>query len=885
MKTSNEQTFATRPAPGDNQVTHRFQRRNVQFVERKRGRKREPVTRCLLIGFDTEYQTFEPVSRDQIEAKDAKNEILSYQFAIKLIEQTPGGGLYHTNGIVIPGPDQRLHLEDFVSFAIGALIEKFPTLQIPPDIYLIGHFTRADLPAFSEFAGNAKKYLSNVRNTFASIDSSIPIEVEDHNGEQVAKLEIHLRDTLLLAPANAKSLADIGEIVGLEKIKLDDDRTKELFIKEHMKDFRDFSWARFREYAIRDAEVCIRYAEQVIRQYNDLFDVFKMPLTLTQFGSQLVLVDWDEANWKPDDLLGREAVKERKFSKKLGYVVEKTAHPYIEEVFYEAAFVTETYHGGRNEQFAFGASPVGLWRDHDLSSAYTTAMSLIGKPRWKEMEKLTEIGDVDPLSIAYYSVDFEFPENVRFPVLPVRTPSGIIFPLKGRSLCGAPEVFLAQRLGAKLRFRRGIKVPCDRNVPIFKNFIQSCIQKRGVHAKGTFGNLFWKEVGNSTYGKTAQGLRQKRVYDLRSDDMVELPESKLTQPFFASFITSFTRAVLGEMLNGFPTTVNVFSVTTDGFLSNATDADLELGCGGPLFNLFAAGRRALDASSEPLEIKHTIRQPIGWRTRGSATLKAGEGEKGNLVLQKGGIKTNQLFDLAEQNRHVIDLFLNRHPEQRLEYTIGVGLKDMVRFDADFVSRSVTKRLSMEYDWKRVPIDARDEHIEFDGKPYTHLSFETKPVPDFDHFLRVRDAWDNFDKNPRRNLKTLSNLEVFLRFIETRKHPDDVVKRYLRKEDGDLHRLRRDLCRAFVKHKAGFDIERGARELRYKDFAQMLVDNGIPCLISDIDNAKRAEFIEKTTPPTERAKEAINSLKRDCFPHLEIDRILAIDPVELESENP
>ncbi len=294
----------------------------------------------------------------------------------------------------------------------------------------------------------------------------------------------------MLAPANAKSLTDIGEIVGLEKIKLDDDRAKDVFIKEHMKEFRDTSWDRFREYAIRDAEVCIRYAEQVIRQFDQLFDVFTMPLTLTQFGSKLVRVDWDNANWKPDDLLGREAIKERKFSKKLGYFVEKTVHPFIEEVFYEAPFVTETYHGGRNEQFAFGISPEGIWRDHDLSSAYTTAMSLIGKPRWKEIEKLTEIGEVDPISIAYYSVDFEFPNSVRLPVLPVRTPSGIIFPLKGRSLCGAAEVYLAQKLGARLSFRRGIRVPCDRRVPILRSSFSRASKSAESTLRGPLGICF-----------------------------------------------------------------------------------------------------------------------------------------------------------------------------------------------------------------------------------------------------------------------------------------------------------------------------------------------------------------------------------------------------------
>ena len=209
---------------------------------------------------------------------------------------------------------------------------------------------------------------------------------------------------------------------------------------------------------------------------------------------------------------------------------------------------------------------------------------------------------------------------------------------------------------------------------IFKEFIASCIAKRSEHAKNSFVNLFWKEVGNSSYGKTAQGLLKKRVFDLRSNGMVPLPESPITQPFFASFITSFTRAVLGEILNGFPSDVRVFSVTTDGFLSNASDEQISKACSGPLFDAFAKGRLALDSSAQPLEIKHEIRQPLGWRTRGSATLMRGEDPDKGIVLQKGGIKTPDLMSLAEQNDHIVQLFLNRAPHHKLDYSVGIGLK-------------------------------------------------------------------------------------------------------------------------------------------------------------------------------------------------------------------
>ncbi len=876
LKTKNLQSFSIEPF-GAKPVTTVFSKANIDQARLTKGTKKADCDRCLLIGFDTEYQTYAAVDRDTLKAKGARNDVLSYQFCIKLLDQgRPAEQSPEVSGIVVPAEGARIALQDFVSFAIGSLIAQSPTLQLPSDVYLVGHFTRADMPAFAEFTNFGRKFLTSVRNTFVSIDSFIPVRIVDSADEQVANLKLHLRDTLLLAPANAKSLADIGEIVGLEKIRVADSRATEIEIKQNMRRFRDSEWQRFRDYAIRDAQVCVRYAEKVIRQFSELFIDFKLPLTLTQFGTRLVLDQWDGKGLKADDVLGREEVKEKVFSKSLGYPIEKVTHPYIEEVYFDVPFATETYHGGRNEQFEFGISPEGDWRDHDLSSAYTTAMSMIGLPNWRKTVRLTDFGEDSPVDLAFYSVDFEFPPGVRFPVLPVRTSSGIIFPLTGRSFCAAPEVYLARRLGAKLHFRRGVRVPMDRLRPVFRDFISSSIQKRAEHPKNSFENLFWKEVGNSTYGKTAQGLRKKRVFDLRSDDMVELPESPLTQPFFASFITSFTRAVLGEILNGFPREVRVFSVTTDGFLSTATDSQIATACSGRLFEEFSRARLTLDGSAQPLEIKHRICQPLGWRTRGSATLKAGEDERMGIVLQKGGIKTPELMDLPEQNQHVIELFLNRRPEDKINYTIGIGLKDMIHHDTDFVSRAVTKRLSMEFDWKRVPLNAEDRSVCLPNGLRTHLSFETTPHRDIQSFQTMRDAWEKFDSKPRRNLKTLLDLQRFLNFVETRSYPEREVARYLSREDGDIKRLRRDLCRAFVHGAAGLDLVRSRSKYVYKGFAAVLTACGIPCRESDLDNGKRSCFVPHQTIPTYRVVDALNKLKTGYFAELEVDQILAME---------
>jgi hypothetical protein len=882
--TANEQTYFTTIDPNDPPVTVFIPPENILPPAKRKGwQKKAPPTSHLIIGFDSEYQSRDPIGPTKDEAQDAKNEILSYQFCSRLVSKDSPQPSPQCSGIIIPaGNDQRWPLLDFVAAAIGSLIKEFPDVKVPTDIYLVGHFTRADLPMFHEFRAEAKRSLNNVRNTFVSIENFIPMTIEDRDGNEIESFRIRLRDTILLAPANAKKLADIGEMLGIEKIELHEDRAAERKIKENMKQFRGENWPLFRDYAIRDAEICTEYAERVIRQYDDLFDQFKMPLTLTSFGSKLVIADWENRGWEPNEVLGKEEKTQPRFDKKRGFSVKETINPYLQDVHFEQDFVTETYHGGRNEQFLFGICDEHIWRDHDLSSAYTTAMSLIGKPVWEQMHRVEGIDEIDMLDLAFVAVDFEFPETVRFPTLPVRSPNGIIFPRKGRSYCAAPELILAKQLGAQLVLSRSIKVPVERDAGIFSRFITDCISKRTAYDKGTFENLFWKEVGNSTYGKTAQGLRKKRVYDLRDDDMVELPESTLTQPFFASFITSYTRAVLGEILNRFAANVQVFSVTTDGFLSHASDIEIAGATSGPLFQSFRTARSRLVQDDQPLEVKHTIRQPLGWRTRGSATLKLGDGDKENIVIQKGGIKSQ--FDLTdrEENARVVELFFNRTPGETQQYTSGIGLKDTIRYGSDFVYRSITKRLSMEFDWKRRPVDPQDRKVDFNGKTYTHLSFQSQPLESLEEFLGIRDAWQKWDRQPFRLLKSVTDLSSFLNYLETNRKSNPSSQTYMRKSaDGDLQRLKRDLTRAFRHQQAGFDaVFARTGKIRHKALVAILEGVGIPCSVDDVENAKRNDFIPYKTPPTDRVVSALNQLKQEYFPELDID--LFLDQQKLET---
>ncbi|WP_247882298.1 hypothetical protein [Brucella intermedia] len=490
-KLENKFTFKIEPDDeGGRTKTVSIQSENISEppVAGKKRKTRKDPSAYLLLGFDTEYQSLKANEQENSIEAGAKNELLSYQFSIKLITKDGQPGTPETDGIIIPDAEQRLTLAEFLGIAVGSLIEKFPDVKVPKSIYLLGHFIRADFPAFSDFKDNAR-LTSNVRSTFVSIDSAIPVRFGEVDNP-IAEFNVIVRDTILLAPSNAKSLADIGDLLGFPKIQLGQTPKEEREIKENMARFRKERWSEFREYAIRDAQVCVRFAERIIQQSTKLFDSFKMPATLTSFGTGLLLLGWKNEGLDSNQILGREAIKVKFYSKKDGYYKIKTVTPLQENAHYNEAFITETYHGGRNEQFIFGIADEGQWRDHDLSSAYTTAMSLIGTPDWDNITNLTTLDNVGPLDLSFFSVDFEFPETVRFPTLPVRTANGIIFPRRGNSKCAAPELYLAQKLGALLTFRKGVHVPSDPKQPVFRDFIKECIEKRTAHKKGTFDNLF-----------------------------------------------------------------------------------------------------------------------------------------------------------------------------------------------------------------------------------------------------------------------------------------------------------------------------------------------------------------------------------------------------------
>src|ERR1019366_5220674 len=156
------------------------------------------------------------------------------------------------SGIAVPEGDERMSLGEYLVFTLAAGVRLGHVERLPTTIYLAGHFTRADVPAFSDFK-TLQSLVASVRKTFASIDGYVPVDV---TFKEPVRLKVHLRDTMLPTPAGSKSLAALGHLVGVPKVRLDPDGKRELEIKRNMAALRAGNWPLFREYALNDAVIC-----------------------------------------------------------------------------------------------------------------------------------------------------------------------------------------------------------------------------------------------------------------------------------------------------------------------------------------------------------------------------------------------------------------------------------------------------------------------------------------------------------------------------------------------------------------------------------------------------------------------------------------------------
>ena len=126
------------------------------------------------------------------------------------------------------------------------------------------------------------------------------------------------------------------------------------------------------------------------------------------------------------------------------------------------------------------------------------------------------------------------------------------------------------------------------------------------------------------------------------------------------------------------------------------------------------------------------------------------------------------------------------------------------------------------------------------------------------------------------MKSLGDFSGFAEHFDTLQILGTKKSKYLRKDNGPVLRLRRDLCRAFAQNKAGFSSD---NRQSAKEFATVLNKAGfdaagVKVKRTDVENGAKSRFEPNTTPPTNHVQAILNDLQI-IYPSLDPTKILSV----------
>ncbi|QYY37121.1 DNA polymerase [Ruficoccus sp. ZRK36] len=799
--------------------------------------------RLFILGFDAEWV------RDTADTND--NQILSYQWYV-INGDKRGGGLFLTKDT------GRLSLEAFLSRSLESAKRRKLFSHYPKSVVLVSHFTRADLSSFSDYHDVLKCSFDNVRKSYTSLGVPYKVTLTDSNHNQ-RTVAVTLRDTMHIAPAGS-SLEALGDLNGIGKVNLP------AGMIAHMDQLLEQDPGLFETYAVRDAEIAAVHALKMAETSEDMFGEREVPITLGGMGVKYCLDLWRKEGVSSLAVLGQHEVEKTVYDPKTGRQKKIKEVKLLPELSDSENLVIDSYHGGRNESFYFGATQEDDWRDIDLKGAYSTAMATIPQPVWKRIEHTTDIDRYTLDAMGFANIQFVFPHTIRFPGLAVRHDGSLFFPREGDTYATAPEIALARAQGARVEIRSGVIVPLNRQQYPIRDIVLKATQSRN-NAKTTLENKLYKELINSFYGKFAQGLRNRRGLNTRTGEVEDLPPSQITQAYFAAHITGLVRGVLSEIMNRIPEPYEVISVTTDGFITNAPESMTDEASGGPLCDMFRDARKVLTEGDDTiLEDKHQVRQVLSWTTRGQATLKGAGGHK--PILAKAGIKAPRGYDEAQQNQWIVNLFKDRDENSKLVVSQLKGMSAMYHeASGGLVEQLKDRSLRMDFDFKRQVDLHKKGMLPIDG--LDHLWFKTLPWQRMEDCKRARDTIQRFRSEEKRCLKTLDDLDHFQRCYQAAALPKGMRRTAGGTMVDDAVRV---LIRAMIKEQWGL----GLMDRSYAKWCGWFGEHGYSVTLDQFKSAVRADVPMNAIELTPEVFGLIRRVKTE-FPDFDHNALLTALP--------
>lgn len=758
---------------------------------------------------------------------------------------------------------QKPKLVDCLVDLVTEAVRRNVILEWPRRLIVCAHFLRTDLASCRDFPA-IKHQVDSASGSIATVHRDARFEVELRRRDlvrleaatrqthrsvhgQIGRMQaltVRFVDTAALCAPGTR-LEDMGVAIGLPKLSLPPEHSIERMDRLLHEDPRAFE-----NYALRDAEIAAVYLKKVSAFSSEQLGLKKLPVTASSMAMQYFMKRCLPAEGLCfDAVFGLRSEKVSDWDSQRGRPRSVTKKVPLVKWGAVETFVRQTYHGGRNESFYVGPTPEGDFVDRDLMSAYTAALVDIREPDYGAIREVRSLEEVRDDGMYFLCVQFEFPPDTRYPSLPVDAGiRGLIYPLQGESYCTEPELAVALSQGCHVRLVHGVAIPWKPNgrrpFLAFTRFFRE--RRLEARAEGRrLDEQLLKLCGNGLYGKIAQAILPKKSFDPRSGGSAPTPPSKVSHAAFASHTTGLVRAVMSALLHSVRHRC-IVSVTTDGFLSDARDEDIDMTQ--PIINRFAKLCEMVSPGSAPLEIKGRARQVIGVRTRGQITAICADGSK--PILAKTSVSPPPEVPREQHNEYMLKLYLNRVPGQLTLTRPFTSVRDQWKEDADVVREEIPVRLNLEHDFKRQPVDPRmmsvagTEHIALETRPWRtkELAMRARAIADGwrrEHCLKDMKGWAHWDeryelfaaRDRRRGRGRAGGLKL------GRDGVDGVARRMF------LRALRRGEC----------GLPKVERD--FSGVARWLTDAGYETDVDDVKNAgrKSAQLVKNALPHSAAVK--------------------------------
>lgn len=507
-----------------------------------------------------------------------------------------------------------------------------------------------------------------------------------------------------------------------------------------------------------------------------------------------------------------------------------------------------------------------------MAGAYTTALVDIHPVDFEKCHTSTDVQDYLGHVMGFAYVKFKFPPDTRFPSLPVRTDLyGLYYPLEGETYCTAPEIEVAHNMGCEIDIQFGVIAPWVKDSdPLFKDFTTIIRQQREKYSNegNKFKEKLWKEIGNTLYGKISQGLKGKTGFNSSDGLSKKIPHSPVTNPYYAAHATGFVRAVLSEMLAKTPEDISIISATTDGYLTDSTQEQLDMS--GSITQRFNAICEQF-GDGEMIKHKHHARQIIAMKTRGQITGELGSSEP---VVAKAGVKPPE--NEKNENQYMVKLFLDRYPKQRIGNNSLVSARDMYLKEMDLIEIQREKTLNLEFDFKRKPVNPRMTKIRhpITGEIVEHLNFDTVPWKNDQQGQEVRAMFDGWRKD--NCLKTMDDWNNWIDYSRTKPLLKGTRINYL--EDGSQGVMLRLALRAVAQDMWGLGKIVEGKKLTQQQVADMFTDVGFPVEKHDISNGRNATLYPCVLAAAPKLLRLLDWLMH-IYPDIELNKFFHPDELD------